>query len=266
MKRLLALFIWMGLCAPVAAQEGAKPTGELSAEDMDKSNNPLASVNSFNLHDNYAPSLLGLPDATANNMFVRGVMVKGRQIIRATIPFNTTPIGPGEYVSGLGDINIFDSIVLTGPGASTQLALGPMLVMDTAQKDELGSGKWQLGAAIVAMHPLSGGNLLGALTTYQTDVGGDEDRADVSVLTLQPFLTFNIGGGYYARSAGAVWIFDLENDRYLIPVGVGIGRVFRASGAMVNVFIEPDFTVYAEGDAQPALQIFTGMNFQWASK
>jgi hypothetical protein len=249
----------------VPAAFAQKPAQEMSAAEMQKANDPLADLNAFNLQDSYAPSLLGVPDGTINTFYLRGVLVKGRQLIRATAPFTTISGVYGESVSGLGDINIFDSIVLTGADARTKLALGPLLVLDTAQRDELGAGKWQAGAAFVAMHPLSGGNQVGALATYQTDFAGDDDRGDVSVLTFQPFLTFNIGGGYYARSAGAIWVFDLENDRYLIPVGIGMGRVFRASGAMVNVFVEPDFTVYAEGDGQPSLQILTGMNFQWTS-
>lgn len=236
----------------------------VSDEEIRKANDPLADLNAFNLQDSYAPSLLGVPDGTINTLFLRGVLVTGRHLVRATVPITTVSGVYGESVSGLGDINIFDSIVLTGSGARTKLALGPMLVFDSAQRDQLGSGKWQVGAAFVAMRPLTGGSQLGALATYQTDFAGDDNRGDVSVMTVQPVLTMNIGGGYYARSAGAVWVFDLENDRYLIPLGVGIGRVFRAAGAMVNVFVEPQFTVYAEGDGQPALQVFSGLNFQWA--
>jgi hypothetical protein len=261
-KRSILVCIVQLLCfSTVFAQ---KPAEQMSEAEMQKANDPLADLNAFNLQDSYAPSLLGVPDGTLNTFYLRGVLVKGRQLIRATVPFTTISGLYGEPVSGMGDINIFDSIVLTGDGAVTKLALGPLLVLDTAQRDELGSGKWQAGAAFVAMHPLSGGNSLGALATYQTDFAGDDDRADVSVLTFQPFVTLNIGGGYYARSSGAVWVFDLENDRYLIPVGVGMGRVFRASGAMVNLFVEPQFTVYAEGDGQPGFQIFSGLNFQWA--
>lgn len=261
MKFVWSILAFMILSSAAFAQEKG---GEMSESEMQKANDPLADLNAFNVQDSYAPSLLGVPDGNMNTLFLRGVLVKGRQLIRATVPFTTISGLYGETVSGLGDINIFDSIVLTGEGAATKLALGPLLVLDTAQRDELGAGKWQAGAAFVAMHPLAGGNQVGALATYQTDFAGDDDRADVSVLTFQPFLTLNIGGGYYARSAGAIWVFDLENDRYLIPLGIGIGRVFRASGAMVNVFVEPEFTVYAEGDGQPGFQIFSGLNFQWA--
>jgi hypothetical protein len=106
---------------------------------------------------------------------------------------------------------------------------------------------------------------MGALVTYQTDFGGDEARADTSILAAQPIVTVAMGGGYYARSA-AIWVFDLENDRALMPLGIGIGRVFKGLGGIVNVFVEPQFTVYSKGDRQPALQVFTGLMVQWAKK
>jgi hypothetical protein len=253
------------IAAASSAEEHPSLSGAVSAAEIAKANNPLADMNSLNFHDYYTPSIIGVPNETANTLFLRPVMVAGQQIIRMTIPLTTTPTTTG-YASGLGDISVFDAILLTPKGASTELALGPLLAMDTATEDALGAGKWQLGGALVAMRPLPGGSLLGCLATYQADVSGDDDRDPVSLLTFQPIATFSIGGGHYARSAGAVWIFDLEHDRYLIPFGIGAGRVFRAAGATVNLFAESEFTVYSRGTGQPALQVFFGMNLQWAKK
>lgn len=72
----------------------------------------------------------------------------------------------------------------------------------------------------------------------------------------------NMGASLYGRSVEAIWTFDLHNDRVLIPFGVGIGKVFRLGCAMINMFIEPEYTVYSHGAGQPALQVFTGINFQ----
>jgi hypothetical protein len=141
-----------------------------------------------------------------------------------------------------------------------------MLVFPTGSNDFLGSGKWQAGGAFVAMHHVPGGHVAGALLTYQHSFAGQEDRGEVSVLAFQPALTFNIAAGLYARSSGATWTFDFENERTLIPFGLGVGKVFRANRTMVNVFVEPQLTVYSEGAGQPAYQVFFGMNLQWAKK
>ena len=271
---VLAVVIGLSLGSLAAAQDaqpaaaGSPPAaaaGGISAEQMAKANNPLADMNALNFHDFWIPSIRGMPDDSINTLNLRPVMVAGRQIIRATIPLTTAPLGGGLYASGLGDINIFDAIKLTGEGSKTDFAIGPLLVFPSATDDALGQGKWQAGGAVVAIHPLPGGSLLGALVTYQTDFAGDEARAGTSILAAQPLLTLSMGGGYYFRST-PTWIFDLENDRVLMPFGLGVGRVFQGLGGIVNAFVEPQFTVYSKGDRQPAFQLFTGLNLQWSKK
>jgi hypothetical protein len=92
------------------------------------------------------------------------------------------------------------------------VGVGPLLVLPTASKDALGSGKWQGGAAAVVVRPLSGGSIVGGLATWQTDFAGDEERPDTNLLTSQVFAIFQIGGGYYVRSTG-LSTFDFENVR-----------------------------------------------------
>ena len=254
-----ALVIAAGTAVPGLAQQPAAPAGPTAAQ-MAASNNPLADMNGLNFHNYYVPSFQGTAGTNANTMFLRGVMVAGRQIIRATLPFSSVPTGGGQ-VSGLGDFNIFDAIKLTASGASTDIGVGPMLIVPTATDDALGSGRWQVGAAAVAIHPLSGGSLVGGLITYQTDFAGDSSRAGTSLMAVQPVVTASMGGGYYFRST-AIAALDFENSRYLVPIGMGIGRVFRVGSVITNAFIEPQFTVYSKGAGQPALQVFTGFMLQ----
>jgi hypothetical protein len=230
-----------------SAQE-AQPAaaGGISAEQMAKANNPLADMNALNFQDSWVPAIRGLPDDYLNTLNLRPVMVAGRHIIRATIPLTTAPLGGGPYASGLGDINIFDAIKLTGSGSKTDIAVGPLLVLPSATDQALGQGKWQAGGAVVAIHPLPGGSLLGALITYQTDFAGDQARPDTSILAAQPIVTLSTGGGYYARSS-ATWVFDLENGRALVPFGIGVGRVFKGLGGVVNAFIEPQIHRLQQG-------------------
>lgn len=259
--RLLLIAATLTACLPASAvaQQSAAPAGPTAAQ-LAAANNPLADMNALNLQNYYAPTFQDVADANANTMFLRGVMVAGRQIIRATMPFNSVPTLAGQ-VSGLGDFSIFDAFKLTGAGASTDIGIGPMLVMPTATDDALGSGRWQAGAAAVVIHPLPGGSLLGGLVTYQTDFAGDSSRAGTSLMALQPILTFSMGGGYYFRSSG-VAALDFENSRYLVPLGLGMGRVFRVGRVITNAFIEPQFTVYGKGAGQPSLQLFMGLNLQ----
>lgn len=265
---VLALIFALGSQVSHGQDSGAKPPASgsgITAEQVSKANNPLADLNGLNFHNYYMPSLFGAPDSVANTTYLRPVLVTGRQIIRGTLPVSTVPTGPGQYRSGLGDFSIFDAIKLTPEGASTDFAVGPLLVAPTATNSALGQGKWQAGAAAVVMHPMPGGSLLGTLITWQHSFAGDDDRPSAHIATLQPIGTFGIGGGYYVRST-AVMVFDIQNDRYLVPLGLGFGKVFKVGNAVANAFIEPQFTTYHKGSGQPSLQLFMGLNLQWSRK
>ena len=222
-------------------------------------------MNALNFQNYYAPTLYGLPDSSSNTLNLRPVVVSGRQIIRATLPISTVPIGSGQYQSGLGDFSIFDAIKLTGTDAKTDFAVGPLLVAPSATDHSLGQGKWQAGIAAVAIHPLPGGSLFGMLTTWQHSFAGQSDRPEAQVVTFQPIGTFSIGSGYYFRST-AVWVFDIPNGNYLIPLGLGLGKVFKVRGAVVNAFVEPQFTVYHNGSGLPSFQLFMGLNLQFPNR
>jgi hypothetical protein len=280
------------------AQEAPAPAPTISAEQVSKANNPLSGLNALDFQDSYQPTLYSIPNASTNTMFLRGALVAGRQIVRATLPIATLPSGyeifdllpppnPNSiggrsftsgvdpsasapvvsisYGSGLGDFNIFDLIRLSSDTARTQYAIGPQLVVPSATNRALGSGKWQAGLATAAVHPLPGGSLLGALFTWQHSFAGERARSDTNLFTFQPNATFSLGGGYYVRSSGT-WSFDAAADRYLIPLGIGVGKVFKAGNAVANAFIEPQFSVYHQGIGMPSLQIFAGINLQWSKR
>jgi hypothetical protein len=250
----------------LSAQEQRQPaSGAVSAAQLAKANNPLADLHSLNFQNAFAPTLYGTPDAASNTMFLRGAAISGRHVIRATLPVTTSPAGVGQYRSGLGDFNIFDAIKLTPEGAGTTIAIGPLLAIPTATNRALGAGKWQAGVAGVAAHPLPGGSLLAMLLTWQRSFAGDQDRPGTNLGSMQPILTASIGNGYYIKSS-ATMVFDFKNDRYLIPAGLGFGKVFRLGTAIVNASIEPQFTIYHRGSGQPAVQLFASLGFQWRKK
>jgi hypothetical protein len=301
-RRLISVDgVILALAASHSLTAQQTPSAEASsiAKDVANSNNPLASLNAINLQDYYDPSLYSIPNSVGNTMMLRGAIVSGRQIIRATLPIATlpsgyevydllpppnpndtesldripptpaltspTPVVSLQYASGLGDFNIFDMIKLNSDSAPTQYALGPLFVAPTATDKALGSGKWQAGAAAAAIHPLAMGSMLGVLVTWQHSFAGQQARPHTNLFTCQPVGTFSIGGGYYIRSSG-VLTFDAANGRYLIPLGVGVGKVFKAGRAIANAFIEPQFSVYHQGIGQPTIQLYAGINLQWSKK
>ncbi|MBY5558373.1 hypothetical protein [Rhizobium leguminosarum] len=251
---LAVLFV----AAPAHAQEGH--------EAVNEANNPLTPKITINLQDYYIPSFIDTPgDPEANQFLLRGLIPSNMfglpQLLRFTLPIATSPDVPSGYVTDLGDLTLIDLFVLPKAGSMT-FAVGPVLVIPTATDEQLGSGKWQAGAAGVVVAPQKWG-MLGGLLTYQASFAGVEDREDVNLLTFQPIVNVNLLDGWYLRSS-ATWNFNLESGNSYIPVGAGVGKVFQLDkGMTMNTFVEPQYTVWHDGPGAPRWQIFAGVNFQF---
>jgi hypothetical protein len=233
-----------------------------ASSDQAQANNPLADIRAFNLQNYYIPELSGNIDTTANTFFLRYAQPFGKWLMRASLPFQRLPTGPNSTQSGLGDADVFFAYLFDTGDPTRSFGIGPQFVLDTATETETGAGKFQAGVAAVYFDASSAVFQWGGLLTYRTDVAGDSDRADTSVLAAQPFYFFQLGGGTYLRGA-PIWVFDLENDTYHVPIGLGIGKVFAQGGTVFNTFIEPQFTILDKGAGQPQFQLFMGFNMQF---
>ncbi|MGF6243446.1 hypothetical protein P3T42_005210 [Paraburkholderia sp. GAS38] len=235
---------------------------QASADDANKSNNPLNLAPSFNLQDYYTPSLFGVSGHT-NDLLLRPTVPVGPigpigvpQIFRATVPISTRPDPSGGYNTGLGDINLFDIFLLSQ--SEVQIGVGPLITMPTATDPSLGTGKWQGGLAAVAVNATPA-HLLGALVQWQHSFAGQSERPTTQSLTAQPFAIFNLPGGWYIRSTG-IWTFDLQHGTYYIPVGLGGGKAWKSGSTIYNAFIEPQYSVAHSGAGVPQVTIFAGLN------
>jgi len=233
---------------------------ELSADAQ--ANNPLANFTALNFQNYYIPELSGDIDETANSFVVRYAKPFGKWLMRASLPFNRTPTGINSSQSGLGDLDVFAAYLFDTGNPARSFGIGPQIVLPTATEDATGSGKYQAGLAAVYFDASSAAFQWGGLLTYRTDIGGDSDRADTSVLAAQPFYFFQLGGGNYIRGA-PIWVFDLENDTYNIPIGLGFGKVVPVGNTVLNFFIEPQFTILSKGAGQPDFQLLMAVNMQF---
>jgi len=142
-----------------------------------------------------------------------------------------------------------------------ELAVGPQFTIPTATNDDVGTGKWQGGFAVIVAAPRSFG-LAGALITWQHSFAGDDDRDTQHNLGVQPLFIYNLPQNWYLRSS-ATWNFALARDAWVIPIGAGVGKVWlRPGGTSINIFGEPQFTVAHDGAGQPKFQVFMGLNLQ----
>ncbi|AMO21784.1 hypothetical protein GCM10027034_00950 [Ramlibacter solisilvae] len=238
----------------------AQPT----AEDMNKSNNPLTPSIGLNLQDQYVGRSYGLDDKDSNALLLRGTVPHKLfglpQILRATMPVVTTAdLPPAGRHTGAGDLNLFDLFLFKQ--GHVELGLGPQLTLPTASRDEMGTGKWQAGLAGVVIAPQPWG-MTGGLVTWQHSFAGDDDRPTTNSLQVQPFFIYNLPQGLYLRST-ATMSFNLRNGDYAVPLGLGAGKVWKSGNTTLNLFAEPQWTVAHEGDGQPKFQLFFGLNLQF---
>ena len=249
---VLALsLVWL---TPAIAQD--KPSDEAQA------NNPLADFRAFNVQNYYVPELSELDDQNANAFWLRYAQPFGKWLFRGSLPINRVPNGQGTTTSGLGDLNAFFAYLIDTGNPAKSFGIGPQVSLPTATEDETGTGKYQAGFATVYFDGSSPRFQWGGLLTWQTDFAGDDDRADTSLLALQPFYFFQLGKGLYFRGA-PIWVFDLETNNYHVPMGLGVGKVMKSGNTVYNFFIEPQFTILHRGPGQPEFQVLMALNMQF---
>ncbi len=129
--------------------------------------------------------------------------------------------------TGLGDIN---PTVFLSPAKPGELiwGIGPTMTLPTATDRDLGSGQWSMGPAGVALI-MQGHWVYGALMNNQWSVAGWGDKP-VNAMLLQWFVNYNLPDGWYLTSSPIVtadWKADKGGDVWTVPLGGGIGKLFR---------------------------------------
>jgi hypothetical protein len=150
--------------------------------------------------------------------------------------FASVPSGRGSAF-GLGDIN--ETLYLS-PSKSGALiwSAGPSINISTATSRQLGSGRLSLGpsAVVLAMpKPL----VLGLLARQLWSVAGDGNRSDVTQLLLQPFVNYNLSGGWYLATSPVVTAnWNAAGGKWSVPIGGGFGKVFSIGTQPMNAQIQ----------------------------
>jgi hypothetical protein len=164
-------------------------------------------------------------------------------ITRTIVPIINQPSlfhGPGrmsESAFGLGDINPSLFLSPAKPGALIW-GVGPTFTFPTATDAQLGTGKYSMGPAAVAL-TIQGPWVFGALVNQQWSYAGWGDN-DVSAMLVQSFINYNIGDGWYLSSAPIItadWEATSGNT-WTVPVGGGVGKLFRLGKLPINMQLQ----------------------------
>ena len=226
------------------AQADEKEAAFNNEENLAKqSQNPVSSLISvpFQNNTNFG---VGEFDRTSNILNIQPVIPtpindNWNLVNRTIIPIAYQPklTSGSDDAFGFGDINYQGFFTPRTTGDFTW-GVGPSLIIPTATDTVLGSGKWSLGASAVGL-VTKDRIVAGALISQVWSFAGDDDRSEVSFLTLQPFFNYNFEGGWYAVSAPILTAnWNAEGEQWVIPIGGGFGRVFNIGKQPVNTSLQ----------------------------
>ncbi|MCZ6862823.1 MAG: porin family protein, partial [Alphaproteobacteria bacterium] len=161
-------------------------------------------------------------------------------ITRTIVPLVVRPDFPGEtgHTFGLGDISTTLFFSPSKPTAGGVIwGVGPVFQFPTATSRVLGTEHFAMGpSAVIVWTP--GRWVVGALVAQTWSVAGDKDRNDVSFMLIQPFVNYNLDKGWFLTTSPVItanWDAKSSN-RWTVPIGGGVGRVFRFVKQPVSLF------------------------------
>jgi hypothetical protein len=224
-----------------------------------QANAPVSTILQLRIQDTYLPEFDKLHgDGNVTSIAVTMPLPQYRLLpirqlsllaapVAVTTPDDTTHFGDLQFT----DLGIMetDRGFIWGAGAS--------FVFPSASSHETGQGKWQAGPAAVAAYAPRNW-LLGLLLQNPISFAGDGDRKDANALLVRPFLTLQLGKGWFVRSQPVIFI-DWENHGEVVPIDLGFGRVFQIGSQYVNLFVEPFWNAVDYGPA-PKYGITVGLS------
>ena len=224
-------------------------TREATAQDSgatealaEQAQNPIANLISVPFQNNTTLGMGPKEDQTLNVLNIQPVVPFRLNedltlVTRTILPVLSQPAAVGGNNNGIGDLNPTFFLVPKLPGRWT-VGFGPTLVLPTASRDELGSGQWGMGPAAVAVYT-RGPWVAGGLLNQIWSVPGDSDRRSLNQFLLQPFVNYNLANGWYLVSSPIITAnWQASSDRWLVPVGGGVGRVFQVGSQPVNASLQ----------------------------
>jgi hypothetical protein len=124
------------------------------------------------------------------------------------------------------------------------VGFGPALEFPTNSGPDgrFGSDNWSAGPAFVALQ-MKGNWVYGGLLTQLWSYGGSDP--EVNVTAFQPFINYNLKNGWYLSTSpiiSANWAAK-SSQQWTIPVGGGVGRVFKIGKQPVNASLRAYYNV-----------------------
>jgi len=194
-----------------------------------------------------------------------GLGKKVNLIVRTIIPLINQPVGENDSKFGLGDIALSLFFTARKPGKLIW-GVGPAIGLATATDQVLGTEKWSAGPAIILLIQ-PGGWTFGLVAQNTWSFAGHKDRAEVNQFFTNPFIVRQIKKGWYVNSAPIItanWNAE-SGQEWLVPLGVGLGKIFRIGKLPTNVQVGY-YNYVVKPDNGPDWQLRAQVNFMFPKK
>lgn len=161
-----------------------------------------------------------------------------RMITYSIVPVLQLPKVDGGYEVGLGN-SLFNFYVTPGkPAGNLVWGVGPAVLLPTRTDSELGSDRAGLGPSGVLYYAVKDWGAGVVLQNVWS--GGSDGRNEINAFAGQYFLNYNLSNGWYLYSNSTItadWTED-SDDRWTVPVGGGIGKVFIIGGESMSAALQ----------------------------
>src|SRR3954470_17638996 len=216
------------LSAPVdhmQQQAAGQETGDLAK----KLSNPISDLVSVPFQFNWE-NTVGPLHQTRFILNVQPVMpfsisTNWNMIVRLIVPFiSQPPLFPGGSPTfGVGDIS--PSFWFSPKVSSFTWGVGPALNLPSTADPALGSGKWSAGPTIVMLKQ-GGGVTIGMLANQVWSFAGDNARADVSQMFLQPFFAYQATRAVtLSVNSESTANWKAADDKWTVPIIFTVSRL-----------------------------------------
>lgn len=164
-------------------------------------------------------------------------------ITRPIIPIIRQPdLIEGGDNWGLGDIQLQTYLSPRTPlPGGLIFGAGPVIQAPTATNGrKIGTQKWSAGPAAVGL-VMPGRWVVGALASNLWSFAGDNDREDINLTTIQPFINYNFEEGWYVSTSPIItanWKAEGSDNVWTVPLGGGFGRLIRLGKLPVNFQVQ----------------------------
>jgi hypothetical protein len=238
---IIAIMLAMLTAVPGAVAAEAKPEEE-NIGDVDPTRPIVFNVREefYNLKD----------DTWRNALILRTDIIKlgglRNFLLRFDVPFMSADLGQGTD-HGLGDI--YGQALLIPYGTEKFVFMvGSGLTAPSATEDTLGAGKWQVAPLAIPVWKFKDPKALFFIKTQDyISFAGQDDRADIHYMTVQPFLAVKLSDKWWAAVDSEVKVNWEQDNHRSYKSGVLLLRMWTKS---FGTWIKPEIPWGAnrEGD------------------